>query len=93
MGLWEFMAIAVIAQAISGIIRSKHKSGKGVIEAGEIDELHRRIDDQAESIADAHAQIASYNSQVEELHERLEFTERLLSQVRDRPELSAGPDA
>ena len=93
MGFWEFMAIAVVANAVGGIVKGKHKLGKGSIGAGEIDELHRRIDDQAEALVDANQQIADNNSQVEEMHERLEFAERLLSQVRERPGISPGADS
>lgn len=92
MGLWELIAIIVVVQAVASIVKARHGGGKGTISAGELDEIHRRMDDQADLLAEAQVKIEDQHLQLEELQERLEFAERLLSRARDLPELGAGRD-
>ncbi len=52
--------------------------------------MQRDVEDQAAALEDARASLAAQSSQIAELEERLDFAERLLAQVRDRPPLRAG---
>lgn len=47
--------------------------------------LQDQVDQQAVALDDAHAALADQASQIAELQERLDFTERILAQVKERP--------
>jgi hypothetical protein len=49
--------------------------------------LQDQVDQQAAALDDAHAALADQASQIAELQERLDFTERILAQVKERPSL------
>jgi len=48
------------------------------------------LQQQAAVLEDAQASLAEQSAQLVELHERLDFTERLLTQARDRSALGPG---
>ena len=49
--------------------------------------LRQQLDDQAAAIEDAQAKLALQSTQLAELHERVDFAERMLAQARDRTKL------
>lgn len=74
----------LVARAIAGAF-----SGRGASRAA-LAELREQLEQQAAALEDARATLASQSTQVAELHERLDFAERLLAQSRDRPALGPG---
>lgn len=92
------VVIALFVLAITGIVGdtivkvAKSRSGGGVSKAlrGELDDLHQQLQDQSAALADAQATIAAQTDSLQELHERLDFTERILTQVREKGALGRG---
>jgi hypothetical protein len=70
--------IVLVAGVISGAIRGRGSS------RADLDHLTDQLKDQAAALEDVQNSLASQSSQLAELHERLDFAERLLTQGRDR---------
>lgn len=75
--------LLMVTKTIAGAI-----SGRGASRS-QLADIHRRLDDHSAALEDAQATVANQATQVAELQERLDFTERLLTQARDRPALGA----
>lgn len=83
--------LALFVLAITGIVAdtivkvAKARGGGTASKAlrGELDELGQQLQD-------AQATIASQAESIQELHERLDFTERMLTQVREKGMLGRG---
>jgi exonuclease VII small subunit len=56
----------------------------------ELAQLREQLEQQAAALEDAQANLANQATQVAQLHERLDFAERLLTQARDRAALGPG---
>lgn len=76
--------VVLVARAIAGAI-----GGRGASRSA-LAELREQLEQQAAALEDAQASLASQSTQVAELHERLDFAERLLAQGRDRTALGPG---
>ena len=87
-GIFLIILVGILADTIVKIV--KHRAGSPQLRA-ELQELRRQLDDQANRLTDAQATLANQNTQLLEMQERLDFAERILTQVRDRPGLGAGP--
>jgi hypothetical protein len=74
----------LVARAIAGAI-----SGRGGWRS-ELARLREQVEQHAAALEDAEASLTNQSAQLAELQERLDFTERLLAQGRDRPALEAG---
>lgn len=74
------MTVKMIAGAVSG----RRVSGP------ELAQLRDELDQQAAALEDAQQALASQNTQLAEIQERLDFAERMLAQTRDRPVLKPG---
>lgn len=75
--------LVLVAGAIAGAIRGRGSS------RSELSQLSDQLRDQAAALEDVQHSLASQSSQMAELHERLDFAERLLAQGRDRPVLKS----
>ena len=75
--------VVIIARTVAGAISGRQSSR-------ELAELRDQVDRHAAALEDAQAQISSQNGQLAELHERVDFAERLLAQNRDRQALGPG---
>jgi hypothetical protein len=83
--------IALFVLAVTGIIAdtivkvAKARSGGGASKAlrGELDDMGQQLQDQAAALADAQATISAQAETIQELHERVDFTERILTQARE----------
>jgi hypothetical protein len=75
--------LVLVAGAIAGAIR-----GRGSARS-EVNHLSDQLKDQAAALEDLQNSLASQSSQLAELNERLDFTERLLAQGRDRAALKS----
>jgi hypothetical protein len=62
--------------------RLRHQASAGTQNASA---LQDQVDQQAVALDEAHASLADQASQIAELQERLDFTERILAQVKERP--------
>jgi len=58
--------------------------------ADDTGKITERLDAQAAALEDAQSTIAHQSTQLAELQERLDFTERMLAQSRDRSALGPG---
>jgi len=87
-GIFFIIMVGILADTIVKIV--KHRAGSPQLRA-ELEELRRQLDDQANRLTDAQTTLAGQDAQLQEMQERLDFTERILTQVRDRPGLGAGP--
>ncbi|HET9513722.1 MAG TPA: hypothetical protein VFO95_07320 [Gemmatimonadales bacterium] len=58
---------------------------------GELNRLQEQLEQQAVVLEDTQALLASQANQIAELHERIDFAERLLTQARDRAPSQAEP--
>ena len=75
--------IVMVAGAIAGAIRGRGSS------RSEAAHLSDQLKDQAAALEDVQNSLANQSSQLAELHERLDFAERLLAQGRDRTALKS----
>jgi cell division protein FtsL len=87
-GILLIILVGILADTIVKIV--KHRAGSPQLRA-ELQELRRQLDDQANRLTDAQATLSNQDAQLLEMQERLDFAERILTQVRDRPGLGAGP--
>jgi hypothetical protein len=75
--------VVLVAGAIAGAIRGRGSS------RSEVSQLSDQLKDHAAVLEDVQNSLASQSSQLAELHERLDFAERLLAQGRDRTALKS----
>ena len=75
--------LVLVAGAIAGGLRGRGSSRSAVTQLGE------QLKDQAAALEDVQNSLASQSHQLAELHERLDFAERLLAQTRDRTALKS----
>jgi len=79
-------AVHVILAMAFGFWAQRLRQGPGAA----VDDLSRmkaEMDRQAAALEETQAMLASQSTELAELQERLDFTERMLAQVRDRPPL------
>lgn len=93
MGVFSGLFVIIIAGIVADTIVKLVKARTGVSPKlrTELDELRQQIQEHAAGLADAHAALANQDAQIQELHERLDFAERIITQGRDKPGLGAGP--
>jgi predicted nucleic acid-binding Zn-ribbon protein len=75
--------LVLFAGAIAGAIRGRGSS------RSELSQLSDQLKDHAAALEEVQNSLANQSSQVAELHERLDFAERLLAQGRDRTVLKS----
>ena len=75
--------LVLVAKAIAGAI-----SGRG--SRSELAQVKEQLQQHAAALEDAENSLALQSNQLAELQERLDFTERLLAQGRDRTALEPG---
>jgi hypothetical protein len=75
--------LVLVAGAIAGALRGRGSS------RSELTHLRDELKDHAAALEDIQNSLASQASQLTELHERLDFAERMLAQHRDRAVLKA----
>ncbi|PYO99327.1 MAG: hypothetical protein DMD61_07565 [Gemmatimonadetes bacterium] len=76
--------LVLVARTIAGAI-----SGRGPSRS-ELAQIKQRMDQQAAALEESQTTLTNQSTQLAELQERLDFTERLLAQARDRSALGAG---
>ena len=76
-------AAVLVARAIAGAI-----SGRGG--RSELAQVREQLEQHSAALQDAETTLAHQSTQLAELQERVDFTERLLAQGRDRTALGPG---
>ena len=75
--------LVLVAGAIAGAIRGRGSS------RSDLSQLSDQLKDHAAALEEVQNSLANQSSQLAELHERLDFAERLLTQGRDRTALKS----
>jgi hypothetical protein len=75
--------LVLVAGAIAGAIRGRGSSRSAVAQLGD------QLRDHAAALEDVQNSLANQANQMAELHERVDFAERLLAQSRDRTALKS----
>ena len=75
--------LVLVAGAIGGALRGRGSSRR------EVTQLSDQLKEQAAALDDVQNSLANQSAQLAELHERLDFTERLLAQSRGRAALES----
>src|SRR5687768_12080750 len=75
--------LVLVAGAIAGAIRGRGSS------RSQLSQLSDQVKEQAAALDDVQHSLANQSAQMAELHERLDFAERLLAQSRDRAVLKS----
>ncbi len=75
--------LVLVAGAIAGAIRGRGSSRSA------LSQLSDQLKEQAAALDEVQHGLASQSAQMAELHERLDFAERLLAQSRDRAVLKS----
>ena len=76
--------IVLVAKSLAGAL-----AGRGASRS-ELAQIKQRLEQHAAALEDAQTTLIDQSTQLAELHERLDFAERVLAQARDRPALGAG---
>lgn len=90
-----FPAIIIITLAGIGyaaVEKVAKAMGQRGASASELAELKEHLEQTADALEVMRATVASQATQLGELQERVDFAERSLAQVRNRPALGAGPE-
>ena len=80
---WHATVHAVLALGF-GLWAQRLRQGPA---GGDLNAVRQQVEEQAAALEDAQRMLASQATQLSELHERVDFAERLLTQVRDRSAL------
>ena len=75
--------LVLVAGAIAGALRGRGSS------RSEVAHLSDQLKDYAAALEDVQNSLANQSSELVELHERVDFAERLLAQERDRSALKS----
>ncbi|HEX9892703.1 MAG TPA: hypothetical protein VGA78_02220 [Gemmatimonadales bacterium] len=78
------MALAMAAITLIVSVKAIAGAISGRMSRSEIAQLRAQLDQQATALEDSQNSFASQATQLAELQERVDFTERLLAQNRDR---------
>jgi hypothetical protein len=89
-GLFILAICGIVADTIVKVAKSRGGAATAKALRGELDEMAQQLLDQSAVLADAQATIASQAESIQELHERVDFAERILTQVREKGALGRG---
>ncbi len=81
------IAAATVLMVVKTIAAAFNKSGGSRSELGQVKE---RLEQHSAALEEAENSLAHQSNQIAELQERLDFTERLLAEGRDRNALGPG---
>ena len=95
MGESVFLLALVVAATTAILVARAISAGligrRGASES-ELRDLKEQLNQQAVALEDAENSLANQSAQVAELQERLDFTERILAQIRERPAVGPGEE-
>ena len=90
LALFILAVIGIVGDTIVKVVKLRAGGGAGKALRGEIDDLTQQLQDQSAVLADAQATIATQAEAIQELHERVDFAERILTQVREKGMIGRG---
>lgn len=90
-GILIVVLAGIAADTVTKIVKARAGGPKHL--QAQLDHLREQLDDQAIALSRAESRLADQDGQLQELHERVEFSERLLTQARDAARLGPGPAA
>lgn len=88
--LFILAVTGIVADTIVKVAKARAGGSMGKALRGELDELNQQLQDQSAALTDAQATIAAQAESIQELHERVDFAERILTQVREKGVLGRG---
>jgi hypothetical protein len=89
-GIFILVLVGIVGDTIVKVAKSRGGAAATKALRSELDELNQQLQDQSAALADAQATIAAQAESLQELHERVDFAERVLAQSRDRGALGKG---
>jgi Tfp pilus assembly protein FimV len=89
-GLFILAVCGIVGDTIVKVAKSRAGAATSKALRGELDEMSQLLQDQSAALADAQATIASQAESIQELHERVDFAERILTQVKEKGALGRG---
>ena len=90
--LSSLVLIALVGMVADTVVKlGRARAGGSKQLQGQIDLLRAQVEEQGAALAQAEADLAAHDAELRELQERVDFSERLLAQTRDRPSLGPGP--
>lgn len=78
----------IVADTVVKIVKARAGGGKKL--EAQLHKLEAQLADQGSALDAAHQGLADQAAQMQELHDRLDFAERLLTQARERQGLGPG---
>jgi type IV secretory pathway VirB4 component len=90
LAIFILAVMGIVGDTIVKVVRARSGAGAAKGLRGEIDDLNQQLQDQSAALADAQAIIAAQAESIQELHERVDFAERILTQVREKGMLGRG---
>jgi chromosome segregation ATPase len=86
-GLFIVILAGILAGTVAEIAKAIARRGASPLELAS---LKQQLEQQAAALEEVESTVVDQTAQLAELHERVDFAERLLAQARDRPALGAG---
>lgn len=87
-GVFILILASIVGDTIVKLNRARARRDEAL--GGELEELVGQLRTHTEELADARRRLEGQERHIDELYERLEFAERLLTQVREQQRLPPG---
>jgi uncharacterized membrane protein len=84
-GIFAIIMAGIVADTLVKLVKARGGGSDARQLRGEVRQLSQQVQEQTAALLDAHTQL-------QELHERVDFAERLLTRERDRPGLGRAPE-
>jgi hypothetical protein len=84
------IGLAIVGFTVATVVKTIVGAFRGRADSSDMAQINRQLDQQAAALEDAQGTLADQATQLAELQERLDFTERMLTQGRDRDLLRPG---
>jgi hypothetical protein len=84
------IGLAIVGFTAATVVKTIVGAFRGRGESSDLARISHQLDRQAAALEDAQNTLANQETQLAELQERLDFTERMLAQGRDRGVLRPG---
>jgi hypothetical protein len=90
LALFILAVIGIVGDTIVKVVKLRAGGGAGKALRGELDDLNHQVQEQASALTEAQATIVAQAEAIQELHERVDFAERILTQVREKGMIGRG---
>lgn len=89
-GIFILVMTGIVGDTIVKVAKARLGGGMAKALRGELDDLAQQLQDQSAALADAQSTIVAQAESIQELHERVDFAERILTQAREKGALGRG---